>query len=136
TERDGLPAAEIRAIAQDRNGYLWIGTSAGLVRFDGVRFVHWDALGGPALPSASVNVLCASRDGSLWIGFVNTPGLFYIRDAHLKTYGRQDGLPAGVITALLEEHERVMWARGAGGLARSGDQYWQPRGPGQQPGPA
>ena len=136
TERDGLPAAEIRAIAQDRNGYLWIGTSAGLVRFDGVRFVHWDALGGPALPSASVNVLCASRDGSLWIGFVNTPGLFYIRDAHLKTYGRQDGLPAGVITALLEDHEGVMWALGPGGLARFRNQHWEPLGPGNDLGAA
>jgi ligand-binding sensor domain-containing protein len=40
-ENDGLPAGRIRAIAQDADGYLWLGTDAGLVRFDGVRFDAW-----------------------------------------------------------------------------------------------
>ena len=42
TEGDGLPANAIRALTQDGDGYLWLGTRAGLVRFDGVRFVVWE----------------------------------------------------------------------------------------------
>ncbi len=38
-ERHGLPSGRVWAIAQDSVGYLWLGTEAGLVRFDGVRFV-------------------------------------------------------------------------------------------------
>src|SRR5215813_636181 len=45
TTRDGLPGHIVRAFAQDREGYLWVGTERGLARFDGFRFVTWD-LGG------------------------------------------------------------------------------------------
>jgi len=40
----------VSAIAQDADGFLWLGTDDGLIRFDGVRFVAWEALGGSALP--------------------------------------------------------------------------------------
>src|SRR4051812_12728646 len=41
TERDGLPSTDIFDIAQDHDGFLWLATRAGLVRFDGRRFVLW-----------------------------------------------------------------------------------------------
>jgi signal transduction histidine kinase len=125
TEREGLPAAEIRDIAQDRNGYLWMGTGAGLVRFDGVRFLHWDALGGPPLPSGSINFLSASRDGSLWVGFVNIPGLFHVHDRQVTTYREQDGLPGAVIGALLEDRDGVIWVGGTRGVSRFRDGRWE-----------
>src|SRR5688572_16853929 len=42
SEKDGLPSPPIFTIVQDRDGYLWLGSSAGLVRFDGERFVRWE----------------------------------------------------------------------------------------------
>src|SRR5687768_3887311 len=51
TEKDGLPGSGLWVVTQDSTGYLWLGTNAGLVRFDGVRFVHWNAIE-PALPSS------------------------------------------------------------------------------------
>src|ERR1700722_14821698 len=65
---DGLPQNKIQAITQTREGYLWIGTSGGLVRFDGVRFVVFDRSNTPALRDDSILSLCPASDGSLWIG--------------------------------------------------------------------
>src|SRR5262245_57773932 len=69
TDKDGLPSGRVRALAQDQRGYLWLGTDNGVIRFDGIRFVPWDALGLPAVPHATVSTLLSARDGSLWIGF-------------------------------------------------------------------
>ena len=63
---DGTP----RSFAQTSDGYLWVGTQSGIVRFDGVRFVPWNPpVGGPPR-SADVNALLGTRDGGLWIGAV------------------------------------------------------------------
>ena len=54
---------------QTRDGFLWISTSTGLIRFDGVRFSPWSAPEGQRLPSPVVSAaLLAARDGGLWIG--------------------------------------------------------------------
>src|SRR6478752_8569316 len=75
SKKDGLPAGTIWALAQDNDGYLWIGADFGLVRFDGVRFVPWDSNGHTPLPQAAVQALHVSRDGSLWVGFSGDGGL-------------------------------------------------------------
>ena len=68
--KDGLAFGQIQAIEQDADGYLWLGTDAGLVRFDGVRFVPSRALGlGTKVPEATVMSLFRSRDGTVWVGF-------------------------------------------------------------------
>jgi signal transduction histidine kinase/ligand-binding sensor domain-containing protein len=66
--QDGFFSGTPQAITQTRDGYLWIGTEDGLVRFDGVRFVPWIAPDGKQLPSASIHSLLGASDGSLWIG--------------------------------------------------------------------
>ena len=70
---EGLSSSAIWAIVQTEEGYLWLGTDAGPVRFDGVRFVPWEALGLPPLPSVAVRALSSTRDGSVWFGF-GAPG--------------------------------------------------------------
>ena len=65
TTEHGLPTSAITAITQDQHGYLWLGSFAGLIRFDGERFVHWNAIGTPALPESLVHAVAASRDGSV-----------------------------------------------------------------------
>src|SRR5881397_1812599 len=66
--RDGLPQEFVQAITQTRDGYLWIGTLGGLVRFDGVRFTVFDPGNTPGLRDARILALCPARDGALWIG--------------------------------------------------------------------
>jgi ligand-binding sensor domain-containing protein len=55
-------------IAQTTDGFLWITTAQGLLRFDGVRFVPWQPPQGQNLPGTHFSALLGSRDGSLWIG--------------------------------------------------------------------
>jgi signal transduction histidine kinase/ligand-binding sensor domain-containing protein len=64
--QDGLFSGSPNAIAQTLDGYIWIGTQSGLVRFDGVRFVPQESQS--RLPSSPVVSLLADADGSLWIG--------------------------------------------------------------------
>jgi len=79
-ELPGIP----HAIAQTTDGYLWIGTEGGLVRFDGARFVPWMAPAGDALCECAILSLLGARDGSLWIG---TPkSLFRVKNGVSKKY--------------------------------------------------
>lgn len=102
--RDGYFGSAPSAIAQTRDGYIWIGTSAGLVRFDGVRFIPWTPpKGSRALSSGSITSLFASKDGSLWIG--GGHGLARWYNGVLTDY------PSGnvLIDSILEDREGHIW---------------------------
>jgi signal transduction histidine kinase/ligand-binding sensor domain-containing protein len=101
--RDGFPGS-IHAIVQTPDGYLWLGTEVGLLRYDGVRFVP----GLPPdqhLPSDVINRLLVSRDGTLWIG--TWQGLASWKDGRLTQYPQ---LAGGVIFRIIEDHEGTVWA--------------------------
>jgi ligand-binding sensor domain-containing protein len=68
TRKDGLPSTLIYAITQTRDGYLWLGTSNGLVRFDGISFVHQRLFSNGNLLLGPVTALWAGEDGALWVG--------------------------------------------------------------------
>jgi signal transduction histidine kinase/ligand-binding sensor domain-containing protein len=65
---DGLPQNAVTAAVQTHDGYLWLGTYTGLVRFDGARFVVFDDINTPALKNSRITSLYESADGTLWIG--------------------------------------------------------------------
>jgi diguanylate cyclase (GGDEF)-like protein len=65
---DGLPQISALAIAQDRNGYIWVGTQNGLARFDGVHFSNYTPQTEPQLPGIWVRALLLDHSGNLWIG--------------------------------------------------------------------
>lgn len=65
---DGLPEDFVQSFAQTPDGYLWIGTSGGLVRFDGVRFSLFNHDNVPAFHDDSFYSLLVARDGTLWAG--------------------------------------------------------------------
>lgn len=67
TVEDGLPSAGIVQTAQSRDGYLWLATFDGLVRFDGARFEVFDTERVPALGSNRIVELLVSRNGTLWV---------------------------------------------------------------------
>jgi ligand-binding sensor domain-containing protein len=78
--RDGFARGFIYAIAQTPDGYLWVGTEFGLLRFDGVRPpLPWRPPAGEQLPGAVVQNLLVTRDGALWIGTLRTPGSAHFR---------------------------------------------------------
>ena len=111
---DGLPGNTVTAIQQTPDGYLWIGTLNGLVRFDGVRFrVFGEA---SDLPNTRVLCLVAARDGSLWIG-TDGGGLVRFRDGVFQALTRKDGLASDTVTTLAEDRDGRIWAGTAAGLS-------------------
>ena len=100
---DGFFKGTPQAIAQTADGYLWIGTEAGLVRFDGVRFVPWAAPDGEHLPSSRIHSLLGTRDGSLWIG--TSRGL--ARWNHFELTSIRGG--SAFVESLVEGPEGKVW---------------------------
>src|SRR5271155_3195887 len=100
---DGIFAGAPNVMAQTTDGYLWIGTQAGLMRFDGVRFVSWRPPKGSELPSSRINSLFGARDGSLWIG--TSAGLARWRNGNLTNYSDA----AGSVMAILEDLTGTIW---------------------------
>ena len=85
----GLPENSATAMVQTPDGYLWFGTFAGLVRFDGVRFTVFDPSNTPALPSPGIVNLHLDASGRLW---VSTYRGIVVRDGDRWTaYGRDQG---------------------------------------------
>src|SRR6202040_643977 len=64
----GLPQNSVTSIVQTRDGYLWLGTYNGLVRFDGVRFKVFDSSNTPEFQGSRITSLFEDGEGSLWIG--------------------------------------------------------------------
>ena len=64
----GLPQSEIGQIAQSVDGYLWLGTWSGLVRFDGEHFTVYNRQNSPALGDDSITALATDRQGLVWAG--------------------------------------------------------------------
>src|SRR5215813_6689951 len=102
--RDGFFKSGITTIAQTPDGYLWLGTDFGLLRFDGVRFVPWQPPEDQHLPSKSILALLVSSDGTLWIGA--RKGLARWKNGKLNQYGDLDGQSAA---KLLEDREGTIW---------------------------
>ncbi len=90
TSHEGAPT-EIHVLAQTGDGYLWLGTVSGLVRFDGVRFVPFTPGGGDTLPDAGVRALMEGNDGTLWIVW-ETGTVSHLVNGRLTNFGRRDGL--------------------------------------------
>src|ERR1700685_4267774 len=108
--REGFSKGAIYSIAQTPDGYLWLGTEFGLLRFDGVRNVLWDEASGQRLPSRYIRNLLTARDGRLWIGTYK--GLASLKDGKLTEYGE---LAGQTVDALLEDREGTIWAGGYAG---------------------
>ena len=102
--REGFTKGTIFSIAQTPDGYLWLGTEFGLVRFDGVQAIPWQPPEGEQLPSNWINALLVARDGTLWIG--TEKGLASWKDGKLTEYPEVAGQ---VVTSLLQDAEGTLW---------------------------
>ncbi|HEV3060875.1 MAG TPA: two-component regulator propeller domain-containing protein [Vicinamibacterales bacterium] len=121
--RDGIPGP-VRAITQTPDGYLWLGTEAGLYRFDGLQFEAWKSNFGEKLPSGSVWSLCRARDGGLWIGS-GSSGISRLLDGHLTNYSPDDRVPRGGVLSIVEDHDGSIWAGGQYGLSKFERGEWR-----------
>jgi ligand-binding sensor domain-containing protein/signal transduction histidine kinase len=106
--RNGFTEGVIQAIAQTDDGYLWLGTTLGLLRFDGVRVTPWHAVSGQ-LPSTHISTLLSARDGTLWVGTAR--GLASLKDGALIQYPEAGG---SRILRLVEDSDGVLWVAAYG----------------------
>jgi diguanylate cyclase (GGDEF)-like protein/PAS domain S-box-containing protein len=115
--RHGLPFTTVRAIRQTPDGYLWLGTQSGLVRFDGAHFSLFDVQNAPELGHNHIWSLAVTADGSLWIG--SNGSLSRWANGHF-TKERADGQRT---RTLLVGREGSLWI----GTVNGGVDRWKPR---------
>ena len=111
----GAPA-QIQAITQTRDGWLWLSTPTGLYRFDGLNFERRDQVGGRPLLSTIVLPLYTAPDGALWVGY-RFGGASVFKDGKVRHYGAADGFPPGATYSFSRAPDGVMWVTTSNGLA-------------------
>ena len=118
SRQNGLPANWITAVTQSRDGYLWFGTVAGLVRFDGTEFKTIELTNSPSSRRAAVTSLAASKRGGLWVG-LRRRSFGYCDGETLSFRGKKEwgGLDMNV-HALFESDDQSLWVVADQRLAR------------------
>jgi signal transduction histidine kinase/ligand-binding sensor domain-containing protein/CheY-like chemotaxis protein len=120
---DGLPVNTVHTVLQTRDGYIWLGTEEGLVRFDGVKFEVFDRNTTPELPSKAVESLYEAADGSLWMG--TTSGAARLKDGRFTAYPLPKGLPHDPMSVVTGDRAGNLWfGTSGGGLLRFGKGTW------------
>ena len=114
TSADGLPSNVVRGLAQTPDGFLWIATFGGLSRFDGDRFVNFDAVNAPQLGSSRFWGLLVDRRGTLWIA--NNDGV--VSTYREGRFSRVHECSVGNIRSIVEDHTGNVWIGGSCGTWR------------------
>jgi ligand-binding sensor domain-containing protein/signal transduction histidine kinase len=111
----GLPQNTVHAVLQTHDGYLWLGTDGGLVRFDGMDLVTFDAENTPEFKSDTIYDLLEDESGSLWIS--TAAGLLRFRGGAFEAYTTTQGLPGDTVWFSYEDHRHRLWAITSAGPA-------------------
>lgn len=117
TVEDGLPQNSVMRITQTPDGYLWLGTEAGLVRFDGLRFETFNHENTPQISTDIVVSLAAGRGGSLWIA-CRDGGVLQYKNNTFNAYTTKDGLLDNDVWAVMIASDESVWIGGKRGLNR------------------
>jgi signal transduction histidine kinase/ligand-binding sensor domain-containing protein len=120
--KDGVNG-EVYALAQTTDGFLWVGTSEGLLRFDGISFERYRPENG-SLMGVSVSALMAVPDGGLWVGF-RRGGASFLKNGRVTNYSDADGFPVSTVRCFARTRTGDIWAAVAGGFVRLEGQRWQ-----------
>jgi signal transduction histidine kinase/ligand-binding sensor domain-containing protein len=126
TVRDGAPAG-IWRIAQSTDGFLWLATSSGLYRFDGVEFSKFRPADGGKLLSDSLVTLYAPSTGGVWIGY-QFGGISFIQDGRITNYP-PSGIFSSSSSGFLELKDGTLWTATGLGMARFIHGQWEIMGP-------
>ena len=129
TTKDGLANSSVSRIIQDREGIIWIATQAGLNKFDGYTFTHYehDPFNANSLSHNLVQTMYLDVDGSLWLGtygglnhFDPVSGVF---TRHINDPGDETSLSNNIVTAITRDTEGSLWVGTLGGLNRFDEEH-------------
>ena len=121
--QDGAPA-DIWAMAQGKDGFVWLGTGSGLFRFDGVEFERYAPSANLDLPATDITALMQDADGDMWMGFL-TGEISRIEHGRLVNYSARDGLPDGTVFCFGQTGDGAVWAATTNGLVRYRQGRWE-----------
>ena len=114
---EGLPDNSVTGIAQTRDGFLWVATRGGLMRFNGSTFTAVPLLDAPGIINRVVRVMILDRRGRLWLG-MDRGQVICLDPAGAKIFGQADGLPDSQATSMTEDAEGAVWVGFPQGLVR------------------
>jgi signal transduction histidine kinase/ligand-binding sensor domain-containing protein/ActR/RegA family two-component response regulator len=114
--QNGLIQSSAQAIAQTKDGYIWIGTQEGLSRFDGVEFKNFNQTNTAGIKSNYVVAELSARDGSLWA--CTSGGVIRYKDGKFRTYTQRDGLVGNEAQSILQSHDGSIWIGTSKGVSQ------------------
>jgi ligand-binding sensor domain-containing protein len=121
TDKNGLAGMAL-ALAQTADGYLWVGTTQGLYRFNGISFEQYQPEEG-TFPSRSIFSLFTDRSGGLWIGYLKG-GASYLKNGRVTNYSVHEGIPFGRVRGFAEDWDGTIWVAATGGLGLLDGRRW------------
>jgi len=113
TSEDGLGA--VFDIQQAADGYLWLTTSTGVFRFDGVRFQSVEEATNGAVPNSEIHAVFLSASGGVWLK-TRAAGLLLWKDGRLTTFTDRRCTPVMQMEGIAEDHDGSLWLQTSGGL--------------------
>lgn len=115
--QNGLPRTTIFSICQTADGYLWLGTQTGLVRFDGIKFTELPELGGVTLANERIVQIVEDHQRTLWIA-TSSSGLVRYQSGVAARFTDSDGMPSMNAQALFVDQQNALWVGTDRGLVR------------------
>src|SRR5665213_2245149 len=104
----GLPQSSVITLTQSRDGYLWLGTVNGLVRFDGARFTVFDESNTQGLGSSKIIKVFEDSAANLWLG-TETAGVALVRNGHVASLDIGRGRREGRLMSICEDASGAVW---------------------------
>ena len=129
TSKDGAPT-DIVSMTQTADGWLWMATTNGLYRFDGVRFEHFQPRPGEALLDARLARLYAAPDGALWFGYSGGGGIGELRNGRLHHHAPAWHRP-GAMQQAHQDLDGSLWVATMSGMMHHANGAWSMPGPEQ-----
>ncbi len=116
TNKNGLPQNSVTAIIQTRQGYLWLGTQEGVVRFDGINMTTFNIKNVPEFKSSMITSLIEGKNGLLWIGTYE--GLMKYNNNKFDLLTVENGLTSNLIRCLRFDDKSDLWVGTDNGVVK------------------
>jgi len=107
TRKEGLPTNLVRTVVQTPDGFIWLATSSGIVRFDGNKFTSFTHLNTKVLPSSTITLLYVDKFGTMWIG--TDSGIVTYSNGKWERFKNNSDLTTTYVTAILKTSEKYLW---------------------------
>lgn len=114
TEKDGLPVSTVRIIKQTSDGYLWLGTEEGVLRFDGIKFDLYNQANTPEISNNQISAMFEDSSQRLWIGTYK--GLSFRKHQKFNKLPELNELSNIIVRSIIEDSSKTLWFGTSTGL--------------------